>query len=152
MGLRASARAVRRGVEAGVPKSAMRHFVDYWNGRDAWKMLPAGHQALFTAQARTVADNFAAAQADDMPVSALHDLDLPVFVVAGSNSTAASLTTAWKVAALLPDIEAITVGGAGHMLPLTHFDTALRLINGWLTDSRVAVRAQNRFEATARAA
>jgi lipase len=146
------ARAVRRGVEAGVPEAAMRHFFDYWNGRDAWRMLPEEKRILFTAQARTVEDNFAAGSADDMPIPALSELDIPAFVVAGANSTAASLTTAWKVAMLLPDVEAITVGGAGHMLPLTHSADAIRLMAGWLSDSRVTIRADNRLDTSARAA
>jgi len=137
-------RVVRAGLRAGVPATAMRHFVDYWNGRGAWKMLPEERRELFSAQAGTVADNFAAGWTDDMPVAGLRGLDVPTFVVAGAATTAASLTTARTLAALLPDAESMTVGGAGHMLPLTHPEEAVRIVSGWLADPYVDARGQAR--------
>jgi pimeloyl-ACP methyl ester carboxylesterase len=141
------ARIVARGVAAGAPVSAMRHFVDYWNGKGCWRTLPEERRNLFAAQAATVARNFEAGESDEVPLNALRDLNVPAFVVAGSGSTKAALATAWAVASLLPDVEHVTLRGPGHMMPVTHMESTLRLIAGWLGEGRVLVGATPRAAA-----
>ncbi len=135
------ARVVRHGVAVGAPEAAMRHFVDYWNGKGAWKGLPEDRREAFARQATTVSRNFDAAEGDAMPLGDLRTLEIPAFVVAGAGSTKASLATSWTVASRLPVVEHVTVGGAGHMMPVTHAQDSLRLIEGWLDKGRPPFRA-----------
>lgn len=134
------ARTVAELVELGAPEAAMCQFVDYWNGQGAWRMLPRERQAQFVRQAATVARHFAAGGIDEMPMSALRDIDLPALVVAGARSTSAGRVTAWTVATQLPRSESLTVAGAGHMMPLTHPEDSLKLVSGWLEDQRVHLK------------
>lgn len=134
----AVAEAVREGVARGAPEAAMHGFVDYWNGKGAWDMLTDDLRARFAGQAATVARNFAADAAQDMPFGDLRDLDIPTLMVSGSRSTAAARAATRIIGDLLPCVETATIDGAGHMSPVTHPHTTQRLLRNWLGYGLVA--------------
>jgi pimeloyl-ACP methyl ester carboxylesterase len=134
------AATVRECVGLGAPEAAMCHFIDYWNGPGAWKSLPVDRQKRFSAQAASVARNFAADSGDDLPFAELRHFDVPTLVVAGARSTKAALVTSWTVASLLARSESLTVAHAGHMMPATHPRESLGLVAGWLAEGRVSLR------------
>ena len=128
---------VREGVLLGEPDKAMHGFVDYWNGKGAWNMLPDDLRQRFAAQAATVARNFEVGAGDDMPLEDLRDLDIPTLLISGSRSTGAARTTTRIVGDLLPRVETVEIEGAGHMSPVTHPQAVMRLVDNWLREGRV---------------
>lgn len=100
----------------------LRRFVDYWSGEGAWDALGETGQASFRASAAAAAGSAAALAADRTPVAAYGSISAPLLILHGETSPAAALRASALVAQGAPDARLQTIGGAGHMGPLTHHD------------------------------
>ncbi|PCC75387.1 Pimeloyl-ACP methyl ester carboxylesterase [Nannocystis exedens] len=116
-------------VLAGDSAAATRRFLDFWSDPELWDFLPEADRLAIVAGARerhfiggpaVFGAPFAAAD--------LARITCPVRLVIGDDGPAAPRAVAERLAASLPQVEPITVPGAGHMLPLTHHRAFLRLV------------------------
>ncbi len=104
----------------GYPQSGMARFVDFWNGDGAWEQMPVDRRAKLAAQAGQVIGDFAAAFAQDWPVARLRTMEMPVHLVMGLRSPAASLRITEIIAETIDHASLSMIPDAGHMMPLTH--------------------------------
>lgn len=121
--------ACRASVLAGDPDGATRRFLEFWSDPDLWDFLPAADQAAIVAGARE--RHFIGGPAvfgARFDAAALAGLACPIRLVTGDEGPAAPRVVAARLAAALPRAEALTIAGAGHMLPLTHHRAFLRLL------------------------
>lgn len=100
----------------------LRRFVDYWSGAGAWNALGERGQASFRASAAAVAGTAPALAAERTPIAAYRSISAPTLILHGETSPVAALRASALVAQGAPDARLVTVGGAGHMGPLTHRD------------------------------
>jgi pimeloyl-ACP methyl ester carboxylesterase len=100
----------------------LRRFVDYWSGEGAWNALGERGQASFRASAAAVAGTAPVLASERTPIAAYRSISAPMLIVHGETSPVAALRASALVAQGAPDARLQTIGGAGHMGPLTHRD------------------------------
>jgi pimeloyl-ACP methyl ester carboxylesterase len=116
----AIAAAVTDAAATGDDDRGMARFIDYWSGAGTWlRLRPEARRAL-ASQTAQVARDFRAVTNEPARFGALRRIAVPTLVLGGTTSPAPTLRIAELVAQLLPMARLQTVGGAGHMLPLTH--------------------------------
>jgi pimeloyl-ACP methyl ester carboxylesterase/ribosomal protein S18 acetylase RimI-like enzyme len=114
------------GVAAAVARAAdgsgagMARFIDFWNGDGAWSRMPAERRAATERRAGAVAAHFAATLAEAAPPGAWRAIRVPTLVACGTETPAPTRLIAETLIRGLPQVRALRVHGAGHMLPLTH--------------------------------
>ena len=116
------------------PEHAARCFIDYWNGAGAWDAMTAEHRAGILPAVANVRRWGHALFSEPAPPSALRRLDMPVLLIAGSETTVAARAVLDILRPQLPKSTLVTVPGAGHMGPLTHADLVNQTIADFLAD------------------
>jgi pimeloyl-ACP methyl ester carboxylesterase len=116
----ALANFVAKATAEGDYRSAMARFVDYWNGEGAWLRTKPSLQATLARQTPKVALDFWAAITEATPRAAYERIAVPTLILCGASSPRPSLRIAELLAETLPASRLHRIGGAGHMLPLTH--------------------------------
>lgn len=95
-------------------------FIDYWNGKGAWRAMAPSSRESFLRTGRKVFYEVMSLKEDRTPQAGYAHVKAPALFLCGQKSPAA----ARRVAALLGEAFAhgrsITIEGAGHMGPLTH--------------------------------
>jgi pimeloyl-ACP methyl ester carboxylesterase len=114
------AAVVSKATATGDYRSAMARFVDYWNGDGAWSRTKPELRAALTRRTPKVALDFRATMTESTPRAAYRQIAVPTLVLRGGESPAPTRRIAELVAGALPRSRLRTIGGAGHMLPLTH--------------------------------
>jgi pimeloyl-ACP methyl ester carboxylesterase len=98
----------------------MAAFVDYWSGAGTWNaMRPVVQSALIRWAPKAPLD-FHALIDDPASAEAYRALAFPVLVLRGEHAPAPTRLIADGLCRLLPASRLLTIGGAGHMGPLTH--------------------------------
>ncbi|MEM7121067.1 MAG: alpha/beta hydrolase [Pseudomonadota bacterium] len=100
--------------------AGMAHFIDYWNGRGTWDLLPRERQELLATQIENIAQEFSAVFDDPRSTAAYEDLQVPTLIIRGDQSRVPAMSVAASLARAIPAAVLHTIEGAGHMLPLTH--------------------------------
>ena len=103
-------------------------FVNYWNGPDAWRSLPAASREQFLRVGRVVFREVSSLMADRTGAAAYAALTAPTLLIAGELSPAAARRVGEVLLGALPDARREVVKGAGHMGPLTHAGAVEELI------------------------
>jgi pimeloyl-ACP methyl ester carboxylesterase len=111
---------VSRAVSTGDYRSAMAHFVDYWNGEGAWMRTKPELQASLARRTPKLALDFWATMMESTPRLAYRRIAVPTLVLRGGRSPRPTRCIAEPVAESLPAARLQTIDGASHMLPLTH--------------------------------
>ena len=111
---------VSRGAANGDYRSAMAHFVDYWNGEGAWLRSKPGLQAELARRTPKVVLDFWATMTEPTPLTAYRGIAVPALILRGARSPRSTRRIAELLAKSLPTARLETIEGAGHMLPLTH--------------------------------
>jgi pimeloyl-ACP methyl ester carboxylesterase len=111
--------AIARAARAGAPEAASAAFVDYWNGADAWRRLPAEHQQRVQGRIVDIARHFEALFADPLPWASLRMLRVPTRVLCGADSPAPARAVCERLRRL-PAAGVEVLAGLSHMGPLTH--------------------------------
>ena len=114
------ARATAEGVVTGDYKSAARHFVDYWNGPDAWNTLRPDIRAALTRWLPKATLDFRALLNEPTPLSAYRDFRFPILIMRGEHAPPPTRLVSEALAALPACSGFATIAGAGHMGPITH--------------------------------
>src|SRR5215203_1320061 len=124
--------SVARGFTACDPDQdrlfAMARFVDYWNGRHAWRELAVERQETLALKSDQVRRDFEAIFAERLPLAAFRKFFVPTLIVTGTTSPAAALLVAHGLARAAPRASLVSVAGAGHTLPMTHVADLIRIL------------------------
>jgi len=114
------ARRISQGVLTGDYRSAVAHFIDYWNGPGAWDAMPPSLQKKLVRWAPKGPLEFRAVMEDATPAAAYERLRVPVLIMVGEHAPLPTRIIAQALTTLLPITRSVVVKGAGHMGPLTH--------------------------------
>jgi len=121
-GIRNAADAAISLVEAGDPVGASRRFIDFWMGGGSFERMPERNRAAIAEAVRNVQGWKDALFDEPTPADAFRALDVPVLLLVGTRSPLSSRAVARRLAARLPQVEALELDGLGHMAPVTHPD------------------------------
>lgn len=120
--------AVSQATGNGDYHAGLARFVDYWNPPGTWEAMPPGRRAQLARMIGTVALNFWATMTDPMCARDLAAVRAPTQVLSGDASTRVARRVSQLVADAIPGARMHCIEGAGHMLPLTHPESALAAI------------------------
>jgi lipase len=110
----------REHVAAGRWYEAFEAFVDFYNGPGSFALWPADRREAFLAEQRTRGDLWHVLFDAPLTGEALTTVSVPVHVVEGSATSAVDHAICDVVLRHVPRVEHSVIGGAGHMMPLTH--------------------------------
>ena len=99
---------------------AMRRFVDFWMGDDAWTRLSADVRASMLKVADKIVLDWQASFAADPGRACLSALAGRTMLVRGSDSPRPMRSLVDALHAIMPGSERMVVEGASHLLPLSH--------------------------------
>jgi pimeloyl-ACP methyl ester carboxylesterase len=99
---------------------AMRRFVDFWMGNDAWVGLPVDIRASMLKAADKIVLDWQASFAADPGRARLSALAARTLLVRGSDSPRPMRFLVDALHAIMPRSGRTVVDGANHLLPLTH--------------------------------
>jgi pimeloyl-ACP methyl ester carboxylesterase len=119
-GIRETAAKACAALEAGNPAGAAECFIDFWMGTGAWAHTPEARQAAITSSIGNVRGWASALFGEPTPLDAFAALEVPILLMTGKSSPAASLGVARLLAGVLPSVEVVDFEGLGHMAPITH--------------------------------
>jgi pimeloyl-ACP methyl ester carboxylesterase len=95
-------------------------FVDYWNGKGAWRAMSDSGRESFLRVGRKVFLEVMSLIRDHTPGTAYAGIDAPALFLGGELSPPAARRVVALLAKAFPNGRLVTVPGAGHMGPLTH--------------------------------
>jgi pimeloyl-ACP methyl ester carboxylesterase len=101
-------------------EAAMRRFVDFWMGDDAWTRLAAETRLNMLKAADKIVLDWQASFAADPGRARLSALAVRTMLVRGGDSPSPMCSLVDALHAIMPGSERIVVEGANHLLPLTH--------------------------------
>ncbi len=110
----------------------MAAFVDFWHGMSCWPQLPPSRQALLSAQAPVVLQDFRQAFAQAIPRRALREYAGPVEIAVGESTRMHAARMANLLGLLLPHSAQRAFPDMGHMGPCTHSQTVNGAIVDWI--------------------
>jgi len=122
------ATTIANGMSCGDYLGAMRRFVNYWGGDEAWHLLPKAQQSALAAKINKVTLDFWATLNDPTRLKDFSDLAVPTLIMTGGRSPFPARRICFHLARTLADVSARIIDDAGHMLPFTHRKDALPLI------------------------
>lgn len=118
--LRGVADDVTQAVATGDHQAAMVRFVDYWNGPGSWSELSDKQRGALIRVAPKVVLDFWAITAESAGFSDYGQVDVPTLLMCGEVSPRPTRRITALLGGTLPGALVHIIGGAGHMLPLTH--------------------------------
>jgi pimeloyl-ACP methyl ester carboxylesterase len=124
----------------GDRKVAMRRFVDFWMGNDAWVGLPADIRASMLKAADKIVLDWQASFAADPGRARLSALAARTLLVRGSDSPRPMRSLVDALHAIMPGSARTVVEGANHLLPLTHVSV---LTNAILSNLRAGAKRRS---------
>ena len=127
-------------VTAGNLKEAARGFIDYWIAPGAYDAMDGRVQESLTASMSKVHNEWLTAfEAHGATLEALAALNMPIQLVAGSNTTRAARDVVGVLRSIWPGAAYAEIAGAGHMSPLTHTERVNDAIERFLDDTTYLV-------------
>jgi pimeloyl-ACP methyl ester carboxylesterase len=99
---------------------AMRRFLDFWMGNDAWTRLSTETRVNMLKAADKIVLDWQASFAADPGRARLSTLAVRTMLVRGSDSPRPMCSLVEALNAIMPGSERIVMEGANHLLPLTH--------------------------------
>ena len=124
------AQRISHGVVSGDYRSAVAHFIDYWNGPGTWAAMRPSLQKNLIGWAPKGPLEFRALMDDTTPASAYGRLRVPVLILYGEHAPPPTRVIAQFLGDLLPISQSVVIPGAGHMGPLTHSST----VSAWIAE------------------
>lgn len=129
---------LRGHVAAGETEKGIAAFIEAY-GALAWEALPAGARADLVARAPVIIAEAQATNAAALDREAIGRIGVPLLVLDGGRSPDVTRRMARRLSELVPASEHVTIGGAGHMGPVTSAAAVAPVIADFL--SRRARRA-----------
>ncbi|WP_406736211.1 alpha/beta fold hydrolase [Thioclava sp. GXIMD4215] len=118
-------------LAAGKREEAARAFLAQWGSGVPWEALPEHQRARFMEQMPILANTTTANFADPgqiLRADGIEAIDAPVLLVHGDQTHPSVPLVCAELAVRMQNVGTATVPGAGHMLPLTHFESLADLI------------------------
>lgn len=116
------AESVTRAIACGEYLVGVQRFVDYWNGSTAWAAAPADKRYAMAAGLPKVALEFHATLNEPTRLEDFRLMTVPTLLLHGTGSPWPTRRICDLLEHILPDAQLKTIGGAGHMAPMTHRD------------------------------
>lgn len=136
-GIRETAAASGRAVDADDLDSAARLFIDYWMGEGAWQKTPENRKPAIAASLANVRRWAYALLHEPTPLNAFRALDVPLLYMVGQRSPLSARGVAKRLIPALPRVEVVEFGRCGHMGPVTDPEPVNQAIKTFL--ERVAL-------------
>jgi len=135
------AESVARATVRGEYLAGFERFVDYWNGPDAWAEVPADKRQAMAARLPTIALDFHATLNEPTRLQDFRLMTVPTLLMHGTSSPWPTRRICDLLERILPEARLETIGGAGHMAPVTHRDQVNAMIIAQIdSNSRQASR------------
>lgn len=115
----AVARDARAALADGDCLDGFGRFVDYWKP-GSWEAMPAEKRAAFAPQLAKVALDFRALLDETAGLDDVARLAMPTLLLQGGCTRLPSRCIVHRLRHAIPGARFSVVGGAGHMLPVTH--------------------------------
>ena len=122
--------SVHEGVLTGDYRSAVAHFVNYWNGPDSWDAMRENTQGALIALAPKLPLDFRALLEEPTPLEDYLGLAVPVHILRGEKAPRPTRLIAELLAQTMFQSRLTVVAGAGHMGPVTHAAEVAQAIAG----------------------
>ncbi len=118
----------RAHVAAGRWHDAFAEFLDYYNGPGSFDSWPAERRDAFLAEQRTRGDLWDVLFESPLTPAALTSIQSPTLVVEGDQTAEVERALCEVVARCVPRCRHAVLDGAGHMMPLTHPDALIEVV------------------------
>jgi pimeloyl-ACP methyl ester carboxylesterase len=112
--------AVSLAAAAGDYWGGMEGFIDFWNGPGAWSRIGDMTRARLCRHLPKIATDFSSTINEETPLEAYRRIDVPTLILCGLEGPLVTYPIAETLAQTLPRGRLAIIGGAGHMLPVTH--------------------------------
>ena len=122
------AEIVTRAVARGEYVAGFEHFVDYWTSPAAAAEVPAYKRFAMAARLPKIALEFHATLNEPARLEDFRSMNVPTLLIHGTGSPWPTRRICDLLERILPHAQLKTVGGAGHMSPVTHRDQVNALI------------------------
>jgi len=126
--IREVAEIVTRAVARGEYVAGFEHFVDYWTSPAAAAEVPAYKRFAMAARLPKIALEFHATLNEPARLEDFRSMSVPTLLLHGTGSPWPTRRICDLLERILPQAQLKTVGGAGHMAPITHRDQVNALI------------------------
>lgn len=126
-GVFAVANAVRQALHQRSYTGAAAPFVNYWGGAGAWDAIGDAQRQAIAARMHSVMLQFDALFTED-PSDLLRQSPLPMLFLSGGATVASTRRISALLQAAFPGKLHTTLGGMGHMGPITHPE----VVNRWI--------------------
>jgi pimeloyl-ACP methyl ester carboxylesterase len=148
------AESVASATARGEYLAAFGRFIDYWNGPEAWREVPADKRCAMAARLPKIALDFHATLNEPARLEDFRSMSVPTLLLHGTSSPWPARRICDLLERILPEARLETIGGAGHMAPLTHRDLVNATVIAHLDSnsrqaSRVPTVAETRSETNA---
>ncbi len=128
--------AVLEPVAKGEDRAAAKAFMTYWLGRWRWWLSPDGFKAAIAATIPKVALEFTIPLDATTSLQDYAKIAAPTLLISGAKTRAPARAVVDLLADALPNVERVTLKGAGHMSPFTHPAELNRAILAFLAAHR----------------
>ena len=126
--IREVAEIVRRAVTRGEYVAGFEHFVDYWTSPAAAAEVPAYKRFAMAARLPKIALEFHATLNEPTCLEDFRSMSAPTLLLHGTGSPWPTRRICDLLERILPQAQLKTIGGGGHMSPVTHRDQVNALI------------------------
>ena len=126
--IREVAEIVTRAVTRGEYVAGFEHFVDYWTSPAAAAEVPAYKRFAMAARLPKIALEFHATLNEPTCLEDFRSMSAPTLLLHGTGSPWPTRRICDLLERILPQAELKTIGGGGHMSPVTHRDQVNALI------------------------
>ena len=113
---------VARATACGEYLAGFGRFVDYWSGPQAWAKAPTDKRYAMAARLPKVVLDFHATLNEPTRLEDFRLMTVPTLLLHGTSSPLPTRRICELLARILPEAQLKTIGGAGHMAPVTHRD------------------------------
>ena len=122
------AETVTRAVTCGEYVAGFERFVDYWTSPAAKAQVPAYKRYAMAARLPKIALEFHATLNEPTRLEDFRSMTVPTLLVHGTSSPWPTRRICDLLERILPEAQLKTIGGAGHMAPMTHRDQVNAMI------------------------
>jgi pimeloyl-ACP methyl ester carboxylesterase len=126
--IREVAEIVTRAVTRGEYVAGFEHFVDYWTSPAAAAEVPAYKRYAMAARLPKIALEFHATLNEPTQLDDFRSMSVPTLLLHGTGSPWPTRRICDLLERILPKAQLKTIGGAGHMSPITHRDQVNALV------------------------
>lgn len=121
-------RSLREAATDGRPEQGVARFIDFWNGLGTFAVYAPERREKATQRMPMILANFAALNQETWPLSDCARAACPTLGVFGENSPLLVQHLMRLIAGAMNDAKVVSVSAAGHMLPMTHAETAAKIL------------------------